>query len=84
MSACAKQTFNSVTPDAWNCLVNKAASHGITISGPSGQATKDGFTVAWNYDSTAQNLTLQCTDSPFWAPCSMINGKIHDLVEGCL
>lgn len=85
MSACATQTFDHVTPAAWNCLVQKAASYGIAISSaPSGQATKDGFTVSWNYNSTAQTLSIQCVDSPWWAPCSTINGKIHDLVDGCL
>lgn len=85
MSACAKQTFDNVTPEVWNCLVQKAATNfGITITGPTGQATKDGFTVAWNYDSGAQTGWLQCLDSPFWAPCSVINGKIHEMVESCM
>jgi hypothetical protein len=84
MSACASQTFDNVTPAAWSCLVQKAASYGITISSPTGQASKDGFTLSWNYSSAAQTLSIQCLDSPWWAPCSKINGQIHDLVDGCL
>jgi hypothetical protein len=83
MSACAKQEFQGISPNVWTCIVAKAASFGITISGNSGEASKDGFTVTWNYDPNAQTLQLQCTDSPWWAPCSTINGKIHDLVDGC-
>jgi hypothetical protein len=83
MSACATQTFTDVTSAVWNCLVQKAQSYGITISGNSGQASQDGFTIRWDYDPSGQTLQLQCVDSPWWAPCSTINGKIHDLVDGC-
>jgi hypothetical protein len=83
MSACATQGFDNVSQSVFNCLVQMAGSYGITISGNSGEASKDGFTVRWDYDPTAQTLQLQCTDSPWWAPCSTINGKIHDLVDGC-
>jgi hypothetical protein len=84
MAACAAQVFNNFTPAAWECLVQKAASNGITIDGNSGEASQSGFTIAWNYDPGAQTIQLQCTDSPFWAPCSTINGKIHELVEACM
>jgi hypothetical protein len=84
MSACATQVFNNVNASVWNCLVQKAAGYGITISGDSGEASKDGFTVRWDYDPNSGTLQLQCTDSPWWAPCSTINGKIHDLVDGCM
>ncbi|HEX8709253.1 MAG TPA: hypothetical protein VF723_13480 [Pyrinomonadaceae bacterium] len=84
MSACATQSFNNVSSSAWTCLIQKAAGYGITIGDYKGQASKDGFTLTWNYDPNAQTLELQCTDSPWWASCGMINGKIHDLVEGCM
>ncbi len=84
MSACPTQSFNNVSQDVFNCLVNKAASYGITISGNSGQGTKDGFTVTWNYDPAAETLQLQCTDSPWWAPCGTINSTIEGVVEGCM
>ena len=84
MGACASQVFSTVSTGVWNCLIQKAAGYGITISTPVGQATKDGFTVSWNYDNKAQSLSIQCLDSPWWAPCSTINGKIHDIVDGCM
>lgn len=48
MSACAMQTFNNVTRAAWQCVQAAAAKYGI-VGPDSGQATGDGFTVAWSY-----------------------------------
>ena len=83
MSACSKQTFDNIDASAWDCLVRKAADFGIAITANSGQASKDGFTVAWTYDPTARTLELQCLDSPWWATCGLINGRIHEIVDGC-
>jgi hypothetical protein len=77
-------SYNNVTSAAWSCCVNAAAQYGVQITGPSGEANKDGFTIVWNYNQGAQTLSIQCTDSPFWAPCSLINGKIDGAVEACL
>jgi hypothetical protein len=84
MSACAMLSYNNVTPAAWQCGVAKAAGYGITISSNSGSVTEKGFTVKWNYNPAAQTCTLQCTDSPWIVPCSLINGTINDAVESCL
>jgi hypothetical protein len=63
MSACGVQVFSNVTPAVWNCLVQKAAGYNITITTPSGQQTKDGFTFKWDYNAAAKSLSLQCLDS---------------------
>jgi len=84
MSACAMLTYNNVTSNAWNCGVAKARSYGVTISGNSGSASSSGFTVAWNYNPDNQTLSLQCTDSPWYVPCSIINSQINTAVEQCL
>jgi len=84
MSACAMLTYGGATPAAWACAKEKAASFGVTITTNTGSATVHGFTVAWNYNPDAQTASIQCTDSPFWAPCSVINSKINDQVEQCL
>ncbi len=81
--ACDKQTFLGVTPDAFNCLIAKATANGMPISGNSGQASEGGFTLAWNYNPEAQMLDIQCLESPFMAPCLMINGKIESMVREC-
>jgi hypothetical protein len=83
MSDCAAQTFTSITSDQFNCLVLKAQANGINISGNSGTASKDGITITWNFDPTAETLTLQCTGKPFFVSCGTINSEIHTLVDGC-
>ncbi len=84
MSACAMLSYNNVTQAAWQCGIEKAASFGVEITSNTGTATKSGFTIAWNYNPDAQTLTLQCTDSPFFVPCSAINSQINNAVEQCL
>src|SRR4029077_8683494 len=70
---CAKQTFNQITQDQFNCLVQKAGASGLPLTGNTGQATKNGFNVSWNYDPSAQVLEIQCLAEPFLVPCSAIN-----------
>lgn len=84
MSACEAQTFENVDGGAWERLLQKAEGYGVAISGYSGESSRDGFTIAWNYDPASGRLLLQCTDSPWWAPCGMINDKMRELVEKSL
>ncbi len=83
MSACAVQTFQTVTQAHFDCLVQKASGWGIIISGIEGQSSKDGITVRWKFDPASQTLELQCLDSPFFLSCGLINNRIHDLVDSC-
>jgi hypothetical protein len=83
MAGCETQTFSAITQARFDCLVLKAQASGITITGNSGEASKDGVTIRWEFDPTGQTLELQCTDAPFFVPCGMINGKINELVDGC-
>ena len=83
MSSCAAQTFTSISPTQFACLVAQANNAGIPISGNSGSASQDGFTVAWTFDPGTGTLQIQCTSAPFLVPCGMINSKIHDLVDQC-
>jgi hypothetical protein len=82
MSECETLTFGKVTQEVWRRCVDTAAQYGVAITTDTGQITHEGFTLAWAYDRPGQNLSLQCIDSPWWAPCSLINGKICDLAEG--
>jgi hypothetical protein len=85
MGACAKLSYNGVTQDIWEKMKAKVhAELGITIDSDSGKQTEKGFTIAWNYNPTNHNLSLQCVDSPWYAPCSVINSKINELVEPML
>ena len=85
MGACSKQTFNNVSQTSWDKIKNAVKSElGIIISSDNGEATKDGFTISWDYISNKQELGIQAIDSPWYVPCSLINNKIHDLIEGVL
>jgi hypothetical protein len=81
MSACALQTFSNINESLWPCGVKFAAEHGFAINDYSGQISESGFTVRWNYDPQSQLLQIQCVDSPFYVPCSLINGQIHHYYE---
>jgi hypothetical protein len=79
------QTFNNVTPAAWRSAKQAvAAKFGVQIATDSGSVNSDGFTVYWHYDAGTGTLSIQCTDSPFFIPCSMINSEIHEMVEATL
>jgi len=82
--SCTKQTFSSVTQAQFDCLLKKAAENNLPMNGFSGKASQSGFTVSWTYNAANQTLDIQCLEAPFLVPCSVINGRIHDMVEGCL
>lgn len=85
MGACAKLTYNKFTPKCWECCVEMAKKHyGIDINKPSGETSKDGFTIRWEYYENTQTLSIQCTHSPFWVSCGTINGRIDDEIMSCL
>jgi hypothetical protein len=81
--ACAKQIFDQITQEHFVAIIQKAAEAGLPLAGNAGKASNSGFTLTWQYDSVGQLLEIQCLDAPFLVPCSVINGKIHDLVESC-
>ena len=81
--ACAKQIFGQITQQHFGLILGKATQAGLPLVGNSGQASKGGFTVIWHYDPATQQLEIQCLGAPFLVPCSMVNSKIHDLVDSC-
>lgn len=83
MSACHKLTYSNVSADAWNCI-KQAVSQYIQNPPNAGTKTVDGFTIVWSYNPGNLQLQVQCTDSPWWAPCSTINSKINDVIDPCL
>lgn len=83
MAGCSAVSFASVTPAVFNCLVQKAAEYGITISGDSGTASKSGFKISWKYDRGASTLVLQCLDKPLLVPCSLVKSTMKSTVKDC-
>ena len=84
MAGCSADSFSNVSAAAFNCLVTKAAKYGVTIGKDSGNGSTTGFTVSWNYDRAASKLTIQCTDKPFWAPCSTVKNKVREEIQACI
>ncbi len=82
MGACATQTFSNVSPAAFACLKTKANDAGLPINSDSGTQSSNGITIQRSYDAAGKTLEITCTDSPFFLTCSMINGKIHELIDG--
>lgn len=83
MAGCDVQTFSGINQEHFTCLLQKAQSAGINISGNSGSASGSGITIEWNYDPAAQVLTIQCTDKPIFLGCGVITSQIRDLVNNC-
>jgi hypothetical protein len=84
VTACNAQNFNAVDSNKWSCMKNRVRDKfGITINTDSGTAGQGDFTVAWNYNSIAQTLSVQCTRSPSSATCSVINDQVQRIARSC-
>lgn len=78
--SCPAMTFESITPERYNALIQTAQAQGLNITGLTGSTHYQGMDFTWNYDSAAESLTILCTDKPFFVPCSMIEEQIRKLV----
>lgn len=83
MSKCTAQIFSGITAAMWQQISQQATDNGLPIEGNSGRKTKDGFEVSWDFDPASGRLELQCHNSPFWAPCSLIQEKVEEIVKSC-
>ena len=83
MAGCKPQFFPAIDPATFALMQSKGSAAGLPITGNDGQATTMGVTVRWHYDPDAQSLAVECTDAPFFVPCSTITGKVQELVESC-
>jgi len=80
---CRAQTFTGIGRAAFERLVRQATDAGLPINGDQGEGEKGGFKVRWRFDENEQRLEIQCLSVPFWAPCSLVEGKVQRLVEEC-
>lgn len=83
MSACEQQVFSGVGSAQFARVIEKARVQGIDIPGNTGSASSNGVTIAWSYDADSGNLTVQCTDAPFFIGCDAINSAIRNFVGDC-
>jgi hypothetical protein len=85
MAACEEQGFTGVTSGHFATFAEKAASLGMPgLQGHSGQASRSGVTIRWEFNAAEKTLTVQCTEAPMLLPCALINAKIRDAVTAVL
>jgi hypothetical protein len=80
MSGNPKQIFHGITRALFARLRRKASQLGIRVASPKGEAVKDGITIQWNYDATAQLLEVECR-APFWINSAQVNRNLRHEIE---
>ena len=83
MAHCEEQGFSGVTSEHFGMFLAKAEELGIpglAGKGNSGEASRAGVTIRWEFKPETNTLTVQCTDSPMLLPCTLINSKIREAV----
>jgi hypothetical protein len=78
--SCPAIVLSGLTAEKYQSLLAAAHAQGLELSGLGGATDYQGMTFTWAYDQDAQTLTIQCTDKPFFVPCSMIEQKIRALI----
>lgn len=83
MSGCPELNYSNVSLAAWEAAkVEVMSQYGVSITDNIGTANHEGFSIAWTY--AAFRLSLQCTSSPWFLSCGMINSAIDSLVKKVL
>ncbi len=80
MSGNPKQIFHGITRAIFARLRRKASKFGIHVVSPKGEAVKDGVTIHWNYDATAELLEVECR-APFWVNSTQVNRNLRNEIE---
>jgi len=73
--------FEGLTPERYESLVKTVQGQGLAIIGASGYSSYQGMDFTWSYDEAGGKLTIQCTNKPFFIPCSMIEERIRAAVK---
>ena len=81
MSQNTPQVFKNITPEHFARLQEKARGAGIALDGNTGQASKFGVEVAWNYVPESQELTLHCLETPFFVKPEDVAARLDALVR---
>jgi hypothetical protein len=75
-----KQTFHGISRAIFARLRKKASQLGIRVASPRGEAVKNGVTIHWNYDPSAQVLEVE-TKAPFWINANPVNRTLRQEIE---
>ncbi len=84
MAGCTPQTFTGITAATLACLQAQGVAAGVPITGDTGTATTMGVTIRWSYDPASETLVIECTDAPFFVPCSVVHSRVSELIRSCL
>ncbi len=78
--SCPSIVLEGIDAPRYASLIATAGAQGLEIAGRSGNTSYQGFDFSWEFDESNQTLTLQCTNKPFFVPCSLIESKIRSLI----
>jgi hypothetical protein len=78
MSGNAKQVFHGITRVIFARLRKKASQLGIQVGSP--EAEKDGVTILWSYNASAEVLEVQ-TKAPFWIDAKRVDRVLRQEIE---
>lgn len=74
-------SFRGITRAVFARLRRKAAKHGIPVRDPRGEVVRNGVTIQWKYDESAEVLEVECVRTPFWIAPATINSKLSQEIE---
>ena len=77
----AKLSFRGITRAIFARLRKKAGKHGLPVLQPRGEAVRNGITIQWKYDESAEVLEVECIRTPFWIAPATINSKLSQEIE---
>jgi len=80
MSTCPAIRLQGITQEKYATLVSTAQSQGLALTGQTGNTSFQGMDFFWEYDPSAETLSIQCTGKPIFVPCSMIESRIRSLM----
>lgn len=82
------KTFDRINQSTFDCLGAKLKGQGMEMAGHSGYLSKNGISLDYAYDTTAQTLTIENLEVGF--PASMIGmneekifGILEKAIEEC-
>ncbi len=76
---CDPVIFHGITPELWAALETQVRAAGIDVEHDQGIAHVGPADIRWDYEPTAQLLTVQCLKKPWIVSCTAVNAKIQDL-----
>ena len=82
--ACDQLSYAGIGESEWASVKDAVdRAYGMTIDSDRGEASKRGFTLSWTYDPSGQTLQIQCSEKPFFVPCSAVNDQIKQMADEC-